>query len=103
MIRLRRAPLIFWPALIGVLSFILGFMLVTPLGCTTSARLMANDALQRDQAAEGHTECTNLIGIDYSGSGNYNPSQWPALLAAFAAAGAGAVATRLILEQRQEQ
>jgi hypothetical protein len=44
-----------------------------------------------------HTTCTNILGIDYSGTGIYNPSLVPALLAGVAAGGIGALVTRFVI------
>jgi hypothetical protein len=93
--RSRREVL--WPALIGVWAFVLGYLLVAPLGCTS--RTMAVTA--GSPAAASHTTCTNILGIDYSGTGIYNPSLVPALVAAAAAGAAGALATRFLLRRRR--
>jgi hypothetical protein len=56
----------------AVLGFAIGYILVAPLGCTSSS------------AAPGsisHTVCSNILGIDYSGTGIYNPSLLPGLIA----------------------
>lgn len=56
----------------AVLGFTIGYILVAPLGCTSSG------------AAPGslsHTVCTNILRIDYSGTGVYNPSLLPGLIA----------------------
>lgn len=85
----RRRPVVFWPILSAVISFFVGYVLVAPLGCTT--RLEAVEELggagtgARSPGAihipaEG-TTCTNLLGINYSGPGVYNPPLWPAVVA----------------------
>jgi hypothetical protein len=55
-----------------IVGFTVGYILVAPLGCTTSANGV--DPVE-------HTVCTNILGIDYSGTGVYNPSLLPGLVA----------------------
>lgn len=88
----------FWPPLVAVVLFIAGYVLVAPLGCTTSATISETSAVD---VQEGSTTCTNLLGIDYSRPGIYNPPLWPALLAASMAAAAGFVASRILLGRRR--
>ena len=61
-------------------------MLVAPLSCRGS-----------DSLAETTTVCSNLIGIDYSGSGIYNPSLPPVLLAGLGAAVTAGTLSRIAL------
>jgi hypothetical protein len=84
--RWRHRPAVAWPVLVGVWSFVLGYVLVAPLSCSTSAA--PGDA--------GRTTCSNVLGIDYSGTDVYNPSLIPALMAGLAAAAVGVVVTRQI-------
>jgi hypothetical protein len=56
----------------AIVGFTVGYILIAPLGCTTSANSV--DPIE-------HTVCTNILGIDYSGTGVYNPSLIPGLLA----------------------
>jgi uncharacterized membrane-anchored protein len=74
----------FWPPLIGLALFVFTYVLVAPLGCTVSASVsVVNGAGPRQITQEiGSTSCTNLLGLDYSGTGTYNPPLRPALLAA---------------------
>jgi hypothetical protein len=69
----RANPQVFWPTILAYVAFIGGLILVSPISCSESAS---------DQGSAGTTVCSNLIGIDYSGTGNYNPSRLPALIAA---------------------
>lgn len=55
----------------AIFGFTLGYILVAPLGCTGSGT---------PTGAISHTVCTNILGIDYSGVGTYNPSLVPGLL-----------------------
>ena len=90
----RRQPEVLWPAVTAVVAFVAGFILVTPLGCSTSP--------SSDFSVQ-HTTCTNVLGIDYSGQGLYNPSQWPALLAGLALSGLAAATVRAIVKRRDSR
>ncbi len=56
----------------AIVGFTTGYILVAPLGCTTSGG---------DPGSIPHTVCSNILGIDYSGTGVYNPSLLPGLIA----------------------
>jgi hypothetical protein len=64
-------PAVLWPWV-----FTLGYVLVAPLGCTTSATPMVVNGVG---AVEGATRCTALI-FTYAGAAPYSPPIWPALL-----------------------
>lgn len=74
----RAHPMVVWPVIFAWAAFVGVFVMISPLSCSGSASNL--DPV-------GRTTCSNLLGIDYSGSGNYNPSQLPALMAALTAAG----------------
>jgi lysylphosphatidylglycerol synthetase-like protein (DUF2156 family) len=93
--RTRREVL--WPALVGVWAFVLGYVLVAPLACTSTVMAVTAGS----PVAVSHTTCTNILGIDYSGTGIYNPSLVPAALAGVAAGAAGALTTRFLLRRRR--
>jgi len=93
----RSRPEVLWPALVGVWAFVLGYVLVAPLGCTSTAISVTAGS----PPAVSHTTCTNILGIDYSGIGIYNPSLVPALLAGVPAGGVGALATRFLIVRRR--
>lgn len=61
---LRSRPVLFWPPLVAVIAYNVGYWAVASLSCTAT------------EAAGGTstTTCSSLIGIGYSGSGIYNPS-----------------------------
>jgi len=73
----RRDRAVLWPVLIGVWSFVVGYVLVAPLGCTATGGGPAGVG----EVAVERTFCTNVLGIDYSGGGSYRPPLLPALLA----------------------
>jgi hypothetical protein len=77
--RWRHDRAVLWPVLLGVWALVLGYVLIAPLGCRTfgGAPLVAGLSLS-------HTSCGNVLGIDYSGTGLYNPPLLPALVAGLA-------------------
>ncbi|HEX9313542.1 MAG TPA: hypothetical protein VGA30_12070, partial [Actinomycetota bacterium] len=93
----RNRPQVLWPALVGVWAFVLGYLLVAPLGCTSTAVAVTAGS----PVAVSHTTCTSILGIDYSGTGTYDPSLLPALVVAAAAGAAGALAARFLLRRRR--
>jgi hypothetical protein len=56
----------------AIVGFMVGYILVAPLGCTTGVNSV--DPVE-------HTVCTNILGIDYSGTGGYQPNLFPGLIA----------------------
>jgi hypothetical protein len=93
----RNRPSVFWPPVLAVPALAAGYLLVAPLGCTSSATVTRPGL---GTTTTGHTVCTNALGIDYSGYGTYNPSLLPALLVGVAAAVIVATAARMILRPR---
>ena len=93
----RMRPEVLWPTLVGVWALLLGYLLVAPLGCTSTVIAVTEGS----PVATSHTTCTNILGIDYSGTGTYDPTLVPALVVAAAAAVAGALATRFLLRRRR--
>jgi hypothetical protein len=75
---------VLWPALLAIWSFVVAYVLVAPLGCTSSSFPLVGPTDLAQQA--GRTTCTNVLGIDYSGSDVYNPPLMPALIAALSVA-----------------
>ena len=98
--RWRRNPAVVWPALVGVWLLVLGYVLVAPLTCTSSAVPATVSGNAHVGPLLGHTTCTNLLGIDYSGGGIYNPSLMPAFLAGLGAGAVGAFVTRRLFARR---
>lgn len=90
----RRKPRIYWSAMVGVFAFIAGFVLAVPLGCSSSAVPALPGST--GPSAVGHTTCTNILGLDYSGPTPYRPSLVPALMAGVGAALLGAAAAWLV-------
>lgn len=60
---LRSRPVLFWPPLVGVILYNLGYWAVAPFYCTVTEGVVGTSS----------TECSSLIGIRYAGSGIYNP------------------------------
>lgn len=93
--RNRHRRTVFWPGVVGVLAFLVAAILLAPLWCvTTSPPVNAFSPLV------DRTECANLVGIDYSGLGNYRPPYVPALVAGFGAAFAAAALTWVLVARR---
>ncbi|CAN5242718.1 hypothetical protein BH24ACT1_BH24ACT1_02030 [soil metagenome] len=90
----RTQAAVLWPAVAAVVALVVGFILVTPLGCTSSASSASSDLSTQT------TTCTNVLGIDYSGDGLYNPSLLPALLAGLALSVLAAATVRVVLKRR---
>jgi len=69
---LRRHPTLYWPPIVAVIAYNVGWWAVAPMYCTAT------------QAVGGvsTTICSNLLGLTWSGSGIYNPSLEPANQAA---------------------
>jgi hypothetical protein len=85
----RHRPASFWPVLIAVWAFFLGYLLVAPLGCTSSIA-----------PAQSHTTCSSLLG-HYSGGDGYNPALWPAVAAGVLMAICGWALSRRFLKARR--
>ncbi|MDP8927411.1 MAG: hypothetical protein M3O70_02240 [Actinomycetota bacterium] len=93
----RERPTVFWPTLSAVISFFIGYVLVAPLRCTSRVRLSEGEAVS---GQAGTVECTNLLGLDYSGTGTYNPPLWPAVLTGTLIAAAVWILLRRTLRRR---
>ncbi len=65
---LRRRPVLFWPPLVAVIAYNVGYWAVVPRYCTAT----------ETAGGRSTTTCSSLIGIGYSGSDIYNPSLDPA-------------------------
>ena len=87
--RWRGQPRTFGPPVVGVLSFFIGFILITPGTCTATAAAPGDSG--------GFTTCSNILGLDYSGEGPYNPPLWPSLVAGLVLATVGTASTRHLL------
>ena len=82
----RRRLRVIAPAVAGVLGLTAGYVLIAPLRCTSISTDGGTD----------FTTCSNLLGIDYSAAGSYNPSLLPALVVGLAAGGIAAGVTRWV-------
>jgi hypothetical protein len=91
----RRRPMIFWPPLLAVVAYNVGYWAVAPLYCT------ATEAV----GGLSTTVCSSVLGINYSGSGLYNPSLDPANMAGLllAAVAFAVVLASIILKRRSER
>ncbi len=86
---------LFWPVVVGVLAMSAVFLLVAPFGCEREGTLSAEGVEE-----EAHATCSSVIGIRYSGVGDWDPSYLPAVIAGLAAGGIGAATTRLVGTRR---
>lgn len=94
--RWRSNPAVVWPALVGVWLLVIAYVLVGPGSCTGTARAVISGS----PPSVGRVTCTNPLGIDYAGTGNYSPSLLPGFLAGLAAGIIGALLTRRLLDRR---
>ncbi|MDP2350020.1 MAG: hypothetical protein Q8M74_02565 [Chloroflexota bacterium] len=80
----RHRQRLFWPVLMGLIGFELGYLLFVPLTCTATAAI---------PGGAGETVCTSILGPEYRASGvGAPPTDLARLVGVIAAAGA-AVAT----------
>ncbi len=88
----RRRALLFWPVLVGVVTFSAVILLVGPFSCE---RTTLHPGQAETQEVEEAT-CSSVLGIGYSGTGDYEPSFLPAILAGVGAGVVAAAAARLV-------
>lgn len=86
------------PIAVAALGFVAGFILLVPLGCTMESVSIEDGSSGMTTST---TSCSNVIGLDYSGQGRYNPPLWPAALAGVAAATVGGRMTVLFQRGRR--
>ena len=96
LVAFRRRVEIMVPAVLWPWVFTLGYVLVAPLGCTTTATPMVANGVG---AVEGATRCTALI-FTYVGEAPYSPPIWPALLFGAALATGVALLVRRAIRAR---
>ena len=100
----RARPRLFWAIIGAVASFIVAFILVAPLGCTSMTTSVAPSAGPGAGSVTtvGPTTCGNLLGIRYSGGPNFSPPYLPALLAGLAGAGFTTTVVAVLLRNRAQ-
>ncbi len=97
----RKRSRVFWPWLVGVLGFIVGYVLVAPLSCTSEVSLVIRGVPGAVETETGSTTCRSVLPIRYSGRNPYSPPLWPALIVGLLVSfGAGAV-TRLAMKDQR--
>ena len=69
----------------AIFGFTLGYILIVPMNCTMT---------ESSNHPGAHTVCSNILGINYSGGGIYNPSLLPGVIAGLVLAVLFANATR---------
>lgn len=95
---LRDRATVFWPVLLGVIGFLIGFGLVAPFSCSQSASLNPGNVAE----TIGPTVCRSLLGITYLGTGNYSPPFAPGLVAGVALGGLSALVGWLAARSRSD-
>ncbi len=88
----RRRPLIFWPPVLAVVAYNLAYFAVAPFNCMASSF----------NGAPSRTVCSSVIGIQYTGGANYNPSLLPAIVVGLAVAAMTALVSFIILRRRPQ-
>jgi hypothetical protein len=86
---------VIWTGFAVIFGFVLGYVLVAPLSCHSSTFLAVDGSV-----TEATVRCTNLLGIRYEGTGNYNPSLLPAFLAGSTLA-VGALVTAIAFSRKR--
>ncbi|MGH2652880.1 MAG: hypothetical protein ACRDHV_00830 [Actinomycetota bacterium] len=97
LVAFRRRPEVIAPALLWPWVFTLGYVLVAPLGCTTSATPAVANGLG---VLEGATRCNALL-FTYAGVAPYSPPIWPALVFGAALATGAALLVRRAIGRRR--
>jgi hypothetical protein len=86
---------VLWPVVAAPWAFTVTYILLAPLGCTaTGTAELGGQAVWR-------TECSNILGINFSGGGSYDPPLLPALLAGLVVAGLTVAGLRRLLARRR--
>ncbi len=82
----RHRRQLFIPVLVAVVGFFIGFVLVAPLSCTVTGRIVNTQNGGANTESSPSTTCTSGAGIEYSGGGDYDPPQLPGAIAGTALA-----------------
>ena len=90
----RRRADVLWPVLVTPWVFTIVYVLLAPLSCTTTASIGPLIA---------RTECSNVLGIDYSGAGEYRAPLLPAVVAGLAVAASVALVLHRLLARRRSR
>jgi hypothetical protein len=77
----RGRPQVFWPVLLLVVGFFVGYALVVPWYCSEEVYSEVGGPL-----VDSGVVCQSLVGLTYRGRGDYDPSYLPGLLAGVATA-----------------
>ncbi len=97
----RTQRTVLWPAVTAVVTFVVGYILVAPLSCSSTGSLTVPTQSMTPPAQS--TTCSNVLGINYSGEGLYNPSLVPALLTGLALSVLVATTVRVALSRREHR
>ena len=90
----RHRPKIYWPVLMAVVGFVVGYLLFVPLTCTATMTIPGGDEA---------TVCQSILGPGYRSVGVSDPPNDLARLAGIIGAAVGGVVTLggLILAERR--
>ena len=88
-------PRVFWPVLLAVIGFFVGFALLAPLSCTQQAFT----DVESGQTVNSGVVCRSLIGITYTGS--EDPSVLPGLIAGLVVAAVLAIVAWFVAGRRE--
>jgi hypothetical protein len=91
----RATPERFWPPLVGIASFFLGYVLVAPYRCIETATGTTVGGIE--SASQARTVCTSVLGLHFTGGAGYAPSLWPAAIAGLLTLGGGWVLSRSLI------
>lgn len=74
---IRSRPRVWFSGMALVVGFLIGYVAVTPWGCSQTATANPGTGVSE----QGPTVCRSLIGIEYVGLGNFEPSRAPGAIA----------------------
>jgi hypothetical protein len=89
----RHRPLIYWPPIAAAIAFIVGYLAVAPFYC----------AGQAEAGGTLTTTCSSLAGIQYAGTGVYNPSLLPGIYSGLTAGALAALLVGVALWRRSKR
>ncbi len=90
----RRRPRLFWPVVVGAITLSAVFFLAEPFGCEREG-ISTSEGVEEQRGT-----CSSIIGIDYEGVGDWDPSPVPAALAGVVAGGVAAAITWVVVARR---
>ena len=95
----RSKPRIFRPGIALFIGFLIGYVLISPWGCSQTASF---DTATGEETVSP-VVCTSPVGIEYSGPDPFDPSRTPALVAGGVTAVVAALVLLLITESPKDE